>query len=163
MLLSIKSWAQTQEGKKWEIKTLELCSVTLARESLNSREQSSWEWWEGLSLALPVSNGLFKSARETRTTFSSSQPLKQRQQNFLIQDNGDTAFVWMQEKQHWTLSGRGLLPGRWIFLSGEPEAVGGQISLRLSPAQPWGALASTLGQVHTGHPCMVCPSLHFDK
>ena len=47
-----------------------------------SREQSSREGWEGLNLALPLSNGLFKSARETRTTFSSSQPLKQRQQNF---------------------------------------------------------------------------------
>ena len=34
--------------------------------------------------------------------------------------------------------GRGLLPGRLTFLSGGPEAAGGHISHRLSPAQPGG-------------------------
>ena len=109
-----------------------------------SREQSSREGWEGLNLALPLSNGLFKSARETRTTFSSSQPLKQRQQNFHRQAISHSRPTMATQHlfeckrsniERW-MPGEGLLPGRWTFLSGGREAVDGQISPRLSPAQP---------------------------
>ena len=90
-----------------------------------------------------------------------------------ITDNGNTVFVWMQEKQHWTLKqswAEAYCLVGWLFWVGDRKQPV-VTSLTAYHLRSQGALAHLLGniwsrfrsQVHTGHPCMACPSLLFDK